>query len=426
MGKPSRKGCAQPLTSKRKTQLVIEYSYRAREQSPETWIFWVHASNAARFEQGYHEIADRLRIRGRKDPDANVLKLVHDRLQTATESKWILILDSIDNGDFLFQAPSFIQVRQKGGMEIANSQPAAAYLPQNERGSILITTRNRSVALRLAEGSDIIQINPMDSGDATRLFRSKLGRLDDKGDAASLVAALGFMPLAITQAAAYILRRSPRYSVQQYLQEFETSDRKKQSLLSYEQSDLRRNAAASNAIIRIFQISLDYIQETRPSAADVLSLMSFFDRQGIPEALIRKQTETRTFDRESWIGGMHDNESKTGSGNNGEFDEQFESDILTLGAHSLVSFSVDTTTFEMHALVQLAMRGWLRVHGRLESWKQRYIQTLFKEFPTGEYENWEKCLLLFPHTKAAITQCPEGGNSIRQWATLLYNVAWYA
>jgi hypothetical protein len=45
------------LTAVRKTQTAIEYSYRVRESTPDVWVFWIHASNAARLEQGYQQIA---------------------------------------------------------------------------------------------------------------------------------------------------------------------------------------------------------------------------------------------------------------------------------------------------------------------------------------------------------------------------------
>jgi predicted ATPase len=36
-----------------KTQTAIEYSSRVRESTPDTWVFWIHASNRARLEQSY-------------------------------------------------------------------------------------------------------------------------------------------------------------------------------------------------------------------------------------------------------------------------------------------------------------------------------------------------------------------------------------
>ncbi len=147
------------------------------------------------------------------------------------------------------------------------------------------------MALKLVEQRNIIEVEPMSKADALELFASKLGGDDSSDDATELVAALEFMPLAIVQAAAYISQRAPRYSVRDYLRDFQKSDRKRTSLLDREGGQLRRDREAKNSILITWQISFDYIREIRPSAADLLSLMSFFDRQGIPEDLLRSQDE---------------------------------------------------------------------------------------------------------------------------------------
>jgi hypothetical protein len=73
-----------------KSQLAIEHCYRTAEQSPDTWVFWAHASNTARLEQSFREIADQVKVRGRKDPQANVFKLVHDWLRNVKNGPWLL------------------------------------------------------------------------------------------------------------------------------------------------------------------------------------------------------------------------------------------------------------------------------------------------------------------------------------------------
>lgn len=55
----------------------------------------------------------------------------------------------------------------------------------------------------------------------------------------------------------------------------------------------RRDWEAENCIIITWQISFEYIQTTKRSAAELLSLMSFFDRQGIPNTLLRNRNEQR-------------------------------------------------------------------------------------------------------------------------------------
>jgi hypothetical protein len=46
------------------------------QRNPETWIFWVRSSTAARFSQSYRDIADILNIEGRDAPKVDVLGLV--------------------------------------------------------------------------------------------------------------------------------------------------------------------------------------------------------------------------------------------------------------------------------------------------------------------------------------------------------------
>ncbi|PVH91623.1 hypothetical protein DM02DRAFT_734103 [Periconia macrospinosa] len=52
-----------------KSQLAIEHGYRVEAASPDTWVFWVHASNAARFEQSYRAIANCVKFFGPQHPN---------------------------------------------------------------------------------------------------------------------------------------------------------------------------------------------------------------------------------------------------------------------------------------------------------------------------------------------------------------------
>ncbi len=64
-------------------------------------------------------------------------------------------------------------------------------------------------------------------------------------------------------------------------------------LLEYDAGDLRRDGGASNSVLTTWRISFDYIRLKRPSAADLLALMSFFDRQGIPEWILKARKPTK-------------------------------------------------------------------------------------------------------------------------------------
>jgi tetratricopeptide (TPR) repeat protein len=268
--------------------------------------------------------------------------------------------------------------------------------------------------MQVVEDSDIILIKPMDNAAAHALLHKKLGEKGKNShsnkDIAELAAALDHMPLALVQAAAYIRQRAPRCSVQQYLEEYRQSDSRKTSLLNRGAGHLRRDTAASNAILMTWQISFDHIQSTRQSAADLLSLMSFFDRQGIPEALLRSHN-CSTADKHVPAASVND---------------RIEDDILMLRDYSFVTVTTDEKTFEMHSLVQLATRKWLESQGQLNRWREQFVSNLCAELPTGEHENWETCQALFPHAQAALAQRPTSRKSLEEWALLLYNAAWYA
>jgi hypothetical protein len=412
-GKLSGRSSAQhaPNTRRRKSQLAIEHCYRTAERSPETWVFWAHASNTARLEQSFREIADQVKIRGRKDAQADVFKLVHDWLRNEKNGRWLLVLDNADDAGVLSPPPSNSQnpptngCANDGGGNTCTSgvrRRLSTYLPPSRHGSVLVTSRTRHAAMQIVEeDSDVAPVEPMRDAAAHALLRKKLGdEFSRNDDIAELAKTLDCMPLALVQAAAYIRGRAPRCSVQQYLGEYRQSDGRKTSLLNQAAGHLRRDEEASNSIIITWQISFDYIRRKRQSAADMLSLMSFFDRQGIQEALLRNPT------------GVTD-------------EDGFEDDVLTLRDYSFITFTKEANTFEMHNLVQLATRTWLGNQGQLGRWQERFMSNLCADMSTGQHENWQKCQGLFPHARAVLAQRPKDNVSLKEWALLLFNAAWY-
>jgi hypothetical protein len=342
-----------------------------------------------------------VKIPDRRDPKADIFKLVHNWLRDERKGKWLLILDNADDVSWLFKAETTDEAAPASWLHDRPTKPLPDHLPQSQNGSILITTRTRSVAPKLVEEGDVIAVEPMDKAHALALLEKKLGegltKQTDRADIAELAEALESMPLAMVQATAYIRQRAPRCSVRQYIEEFNKNDKRKVGLLNNEAGHLRRDQEAKNSIIVTWQISFDYINETRPSAANLLSLMSFFDRQGIPESLLKSRNEGRNVDGNGDGGNYKDdsNEDDDGDGestvSDSSVNDKFESNIDILRSYSFITTSTDGTTFEMHGLVQLATRNWLEANSQLERWKVQYIKNLYMEFPTGEHANWVKC-----------------------------------
>ncbi|KAJ4345916.1 uncharacterized protein N0V89_012052 [Didymosphaeria variabile] len=412
-GQPGARAALVGLSGIGKSQLAIQFAHHIYNTLPRPFVFWVHASTRAYFEEGYQGIADRLELPGRLEPKADILQLVSNWLCDEKNGQWVLVLDSADDKEIFF--PS----QQQGQENVPAS--LAAYLPQ--RGSILITSCNEEAAASLSGGHQyIMKVQAMDENQGLQLLRKKLRRnklqatSQEEGAAKALLRALDYIPLAITQAAAYINRQA-RMTVPDCLDEFRASDRKRKSLLHYDAGDLRRNNA-SNSVLTTLQMSFERIRQERPSAAELLSLISFFNPCGIPEEVLRRHKIVLRRDG-SVI-------AKAGAPNDrSKFDSSFNEDLNVLHAYSLVTMTSNDETFEMHALVQFCMRVWLSSSNDADRWQGRFIQLMAQEFPSGDFETWTKCKQLLPHIETLYDAEPDADDMVEKWAQVLTNAAKY-
>lgn len=315
---------------------------------------------------------------------------------------WLLVLDNADNASVFFDAEDGFNNTRSTTANAGRGRGLWTYLPQSSHGSILITTRNKEVARKLTGNhKNIIEVPTMDKDHALALLAKKAGRQPDMDNSAALVKALEYMPLAISQAAAYIQQQAPRTSIGQHLNEFRKSERCKLRLLSRDEESLWRDHSASNSVILTWQISFDSVRSEQPSAADLLSLMSFFDHQEIAERLLRPLDNSQDSNANIWEGNVSedrqnedDNNSDASSANDPSEDlaaQTFESELTMLRNYCLISLNKTGDVFQMHSLVQLAIKQWLSKDGRAERFKEQFISRIAREFPTGDYRNWGTC-----------------------------------
>ncbi|KAG7007031.1 hypothetical protein G7Y79_00012g033670 [Physcia stellaris] len=306
-----------------KTQIALEYAFRKREQSPDTSVFWVYASTTTNFEESYKRIATVCNIPGHQDPQVNILQLVRDWLEIHTDHEWLMVIDNVDIADTLFH-------------ERVNGRTLTEYIPQTQRGSLLYTSRNRDVAVDILHGGDPIHVGPMSPNEAHKLLSTVEPLESEEADISSLLRELEYIPLAITQAAAFMSKRHK--SAGQYLDLFRGSDSAKAQLLAHEFVDHGREARSRESVAKTWMISFAHISEVNPRAAEMLSLMSCYDQQSIPQLLLR-----------------YDNEDGL----------QFDDAVGLLLAFSLIRVASTGTTYSMHRLVQIAMTTWLSMTSEL-------------------------------------------------------------
>ena len=375
------------------------------------WVFWVHAGTQARFEEGIRTIADTVQLVGRDQPGANVPQLLCQWLSNERIGRWLLILDSADNSDVFYA---------KG--DARSAEPLATNLPQSRNGSILITTCDGDLAFRLTgHRENVIAVGPMAETDALTLLERRLGTLSDVAVARELVHALELVPLAISQAGAYIQAQGRRSSLVKYLSSLRKNERTKAWLLSHDFGEIRRYGGASNSILATWQILFEHIRSRRSSAVDLLSLMSFFKGPGIPESLLMPSGPPRIMEADDDNTPESDDSDCDIEGTD-EMANAFNDDIAMLEAYCLITATKAGDVFEMHGLVQLSMRKWLEAKGSYGTFKELFIKRMRAAFQVGGYNNRASCKIPFPHVEAA-TDYRKSGDGQEEWGTLLYKGA---
>lgn len=235
---------------------------------PLTRIFWIRGARQDLFLKSYRDVARKLSLKGWDDPEIDVGELFQDWLCDTNNGSWLLVLDNVDDETVFLES---------------NLQK---YLPQVSHGSLLVTSRNRAAARDLVnEDECLISVDRLSEADAISLLRKKLPR--DKSpetDTLRLVRLLEYLPLAITQAAAYISKGSSARSISRYLTLL-ASDQVR--LLEYTANDIRRDSEGreqdfSNSVLKTWSISFEYIKKNNPDAAENLCFMSLVVGQGIP------------------------------------------------------------------------------------------------------------------------------------------------
>jgi tetratricopeptide (TPR) repeat protein len=293
----------------------------------------------------------------------------------------LLILDNADVEDVLFKPVDVVNATSQGTAQ----KRMIDFLAIPSHGQTVLTTRHNKVASQFVDDCDVITVGPMTKSDAIDLFRKKAGEHHDATDIEELVGELGYIPLAIAHAAAFIKRKVPLCTVQTYLEELRNTVESDASLLTANYNELRRDDEANNSVINTWQVSFEHIRQIRPSAADRLSLMSFYDHRSIPRTLLM----IRYTDAD--LTGQHMST-----------DSNIDEDLLMLYEFHLISIGVGSEAFELHPLVQLAARKWLQWQNNEDQWLRGSLLNLTYAW-LDNANSFPQYMNLLPHSQLALT-----------------------
>jgi tetratricopeptide (TPR) repeat protein len=341
-----------------KTQLVLESLFRMKDKHNDCTAVWISAVNMESLQQSYLDVAQQLGILGCEEDKADVKRLVQSHLSKQSTGRWLLVFDNADDIDMWIA---------KAGSKQQGSPPLIDYLPKSKQGAVVFTIRDRKIAVKLAQ-PNVVDVPAMGEDTATELLgRCLVNRdlINRRQDTSTLLLQLTYLPLAIVQAAAYINENV--ISLADYLSLLAKQEEEVIDLLSEEFEDDGRYRNIKNPVATTWLISFDQIRRRDRLAADYLSFMACIEPKDIPQSLF-----------------------PVGASRKKEVDA-----IGTLTAYSFVNKRPVNECVNLHRLVHLATRNWLRKKDLLTQSTKRAILRLREVFPDHEHQNtvmWRKYL----------------------------------
>ncbi len=347
-----------------KTQIALEFAYQLREKQPDCSVFWIPVTSTESMLKAYVDIGQQLQIPNIEHEQEDVQKLIQRRLSQESSGKWLLVFDNADDIDIW---------TSKSGSATGSTR-RIDYLPKSKHGSILFTTRNQQAAVKLA-GTNVLSVDKMDDVLAKRLLEKSLihqDLLSDSGDTIKLLQLLTFLPLAIVQASAYINENG--ITIPTYVALLQDTEQNIIDILSEEFEDEGRYEDIKNPIATTWLISFDQIRRRDPLAAEYLSFMACVDSKDIPRSLLPPAQSLKKA-----VGALG-----------------------TLTAYSFITEGAEGQSFNVHRLVHLATRNWLRDQGSLGACCQKTINRLAEVFPNDDHENRRLWRSYLPHSRFAL------------------------
>ncbi|KAK9384161.1 hypothetical protein V1515DRAFT_589424, partial [Lipomyces mesembrius] len=338
-----------------KTSLTIELVYRIRESHKDWSIFWIPATNFESLQQAYLNICQQLQLSGWDEDNANPIKLLQSHLSEASAGHWLLVFDNADDISMWTESHGSDKVLKD-------------YLPISQFGRIIFTSRDRKTAYDLVQREQHVFLVPeLDESVAIGLLqkyiRHDLGKHED--DTKSLLQQLTCLPLAIVQAASYINKND--IPLAEYLSLLADQEEDVIDLLSEHFEDDSRYRDVKNPVAMTWLISFEQIRLRDKLAAEFLSFIACVDSKNVPRELLPPGLSRK----------------------------QKIDAIGTLKAYSFIYERQADSTYDVHRLVHLATRNWLRREELLEPWAKAVVDRLDAKFPTNNHQNrtiWRRYL----------------------------------
>ncbi|MEH1167344.1 FxSxx-COOH system tetratricopeptide repeat protein [Micromonospora sp. CPCC 205539] len=339
-----------------KTELALQYAHRWRDRYAVRW--WVSADSPATIESGLAALTARV------NPDLAMTTTTAEAAAWAigwlqNQSGWLLVLDNVE---------------QRSDVE--------PLLAQLDSGHVLITTRRDVNWDVLVDGC--LRLDMLDRAAAVRLLLERGGQSDQLA-AAVLADELGYLPLALQQAAGYL--RQTRLSMSVYL------DRLRAQPVEV-LNTIAEGDQAERAVAQVWLETLGRLRNERPTAIELLRILSCYAADDVPrEALVTFAEDPADVDRA----------------------------LSALASFNLVTLA--ETTASTHRLLQTVVRNHAQTEPDTSDesgdrqgtlwWRvtHRAVEMLNRARPGGNpsdaVDTWPQWRAVAPHIEALAQQIPD-------------------
>ena len=330
-----------------KTQLAVEYIYRYKDNYKVVW--WINSEDVANLRTEYAELAVKL---GEVDEKAELdTKIKATKEWLGNNDNWLIIFDNVgkpkDLDDYLItKGHSLITSRYSAWGAIADSLKVKVWSPE----------------------------------EATDYLKKRLTKIDgflyNEDKATELAEEMGYLPLALAQAAAYM--ESTGCSLGEYIEFFRNE--REDLWGSSEPPPHYYKDREKGTIATTWKMALKQIESTK-GAKELMNICSYLAPENIPLSLLIDNADLLGEPLASVLG-------KTNRRNNA---------LRALLSYSLIDRS--DLHLSVHRLVQVVVRDRLSV-----DWLKVSVILLRKafNFHMNEFETWKASEPLAAHAKQII------------------------
>ncbi|BCY08905.1 FxSxx-COOH system tetratricopeptide repeat protein [Actinoplanes sp. L3-i22] len=339
-----------------KSQLAIEYVYRYQSQYDVIW--WISAEQPQQILAALTDLARYLDLP--VGPEANAaVPAVREALRLGRPySNWLLVFDNAEDLDAVQNV-----------------------VPTGGRGKVLVTSRNADWSLQ----ANTLEVDVFDRDESVNLLRRRDPDITDN-DAVQLAEALGDLPLAIEQAAAW--RVATGMTAAEYL-----------SLLKSRVELLGATASPGYepSVAAAWKMSLDRLRNTSPAAMRLLEICAFLAPEPIIRALFSNAGASgRADDADEFELALRD-------------PIKLNKAIRDIQRYALARINHRAGTIEIHRLVQAVVRDGVEAD-RLDEVRHRGHQLLAAADPRepDTVAHWDRYQALISHVLASnAVQCDD-------------------